>query len=156
MKMKTLIFTISLFCCFSICGQDNESVFLRVFDLEGNKIAKGKIHSVSDTVLILKLRQIFKEVKVKNIGTIKTKRSVGNSVGVGAIGGTSLGILLGVVASDENNFLSSTAQTSALGIFGTILGAVGGGIAGVSKKSTTYSIDGDSLKWQEFAQEMGI
>ncbi|WP_133248441.1 hypothetical protein [Flagellimonas aquimarina] len=63
--MKALIFTISLFCCFGICGQDNESMFLRVFDLEGNKIAKGKIHAISDTVLTLKLRQIFREVDAK-------------------------------------------------------------------------------------------
>ncbi len=153
--MKTLIFTISLFCCFSICGQDNESKFLRVFDLEGKKIAKGKVHSISDTVLTLKLRQIFREVEVKNIGTIKTKRSVGNSVGIGAIGGASLGILIGAVASDEYDFLSSTAQTAGLGIFGTILGAVGGGVTGLSKKSITYPINGDILKWQEFTKAIG-
>jgi hypothetical protein len=40
-------------------------MFLRVFDLEGNKIAKGKIHAISDTVLTLKLRQIFREVDAK-------------------------------------------------------------------------------------------
>jgi hypothetical protein len=63
-------------------------------------------------------------------------------------------VIVGAIAGDENDFLSSSAQTVGLGVFGTILGAVGGGVTGL-KKSITYPINGDILKWQEFTKTIG-
>ncbi|WP_165819373.1 hypothetical protein [Flagellimonas aquimarina] len=45
-----------------------------------------------------------------------------------------MGVIVGAIAGDENDFLSSSAQTVGLGVFGTILGAVGGGVTGLKNQ----------------------
>lgn len=48
-------------------------MFVRVFNLDGKKINKGYIVSVTDTLLGLKQNNTFTEINVREIGSIKTK-----------------------------------------------------------------------------------
>ena len=150
--MKTLFFAVALVICINAYPQEaseRDGTFVRVYDLEGRKFSKGKILSFSDTLLLLKGQQ---QVDPEKIGFIKTKRSSGNNVLIGAI---SLGLfsgIIGAVTAEPDDFLGFTpGEGFFLGaILGTPAGALLGWISSLFKESSTFIINGDLQKWRQF------
>jgi RNase P/RNase MRP subunit p29 len=100
--MKYLLFTIALFLCANITAQElpkKSKTFVRVYNNQGEKIAKGKILDITDNSLTLKKGSNSITIPLSEIATLKTKRSNGNNVLFGAVGGSLLG--LGIVASNS-------------------------------------------------------
>lgn len=153
--MKNLFFAIALILSINISAQkgtEKTNVFVRVYDLQGKKISKGNILSISDSLLQLKGKREPMKIATRSIGLIKTKHSGGNNVLKGAvIGATGLAILMAATAGEDNYY--DAAGGAAAGVFmGGIFGAAVGGVTSLFKNSKTYEINGDKEKWEAFKQ----
>lgn len=136
-------------------GDINKGMFLRVYNLAGEKINKGKLLAVSDTLLQLLRNNKTVNVDVKSIGYIKTKRSAGNNILTGSlIGATTFGIFGAATAEPDAWILGYTAAEGAAGgvFLGGVAGAALGGITVAFKNSTTYQINGDLDRWKIFVE----
>lgn len=147
-----------------------KSLFVRVFDLNGHKIEKGKIIFVNDTLLVLNKPKSVVKLNVSRIGKIKTKRSTGHDVLVGsAVGGISLAIVGAATSKEETKtgtgffgdyeYTSGTSSGEGAVIGGT-LGFAAGALVGLGtsafKKTKSYTIDGDLSKWNFFVESENL
>jgi hypothetical protein len=158
--MKYLIIAIILILSINVSAQNevvDANIFIRIYNLQGKKIEKGKIKSISNTSIELYSKGKTIEVPLSKIGIIKTKRSAGNNVAKGAlIGGVSLAVL-GYSDGDDNSGLAlfSATDKAAFGLVGGgILGAAIGGVTSIFKKSKLYIIDGNEMKLKDFKEAM--
>ncbi|MFO7721510.1 MAG: hypothetical protein R6W85_13875 [Gillisia sp.] len=152
--MKILFFALVLLFSIHSYAQEKteiDNLFVRVYDLQGQKINKGKVLAVTDKSLQIKGKKGPINLDVAGIGSIKTKRSAGNNILIGsAIGTVALSTLVG---SQSEGFLFNTAEGFAAGaIVGLPLGAAAGGLTTIFKNSKSYAIDGDLLKWKVFQE----
>jgi hypothetical protein len=156
--MKNLILSITLILSMNVYAQnrlENTNIFLRVYNLESKKIYKGKILSVSETALHLSRNGESIEIPVSSIGSIKTKRSGGNNVLIGAASGaTVMGILGAATAEPDAIIMAYSAGEGAAGgaIIGGIAGTLLGGFTVLFKNSKSYDINGDEAKWKTFTE----
>jgi len=152
--IKILIPVIALML--GLSGMAQQHGFVRIFDLQGKKIYKGHVISITDSSLTLKDNVTFMATE---IGMIKTKRSAGHNIGWGAAIGaaTFAGLTAAFYAlypDDDNDFaLAATVIFSGAAI-GAGVGAAGGLVSFVIKKSKTYEINGDLDNWMAFKDKM--
>lgn len=158
--MKYLIITIILVLSINATAQNEvvkANIFIRVYDLQGKKINKGKIKSISKTSLDLYLKRKVTTIHLSKIGKIKTKHSGGHNVLKGAlIGGSSLAAI-GLLDGDDNpGIISFSAGDKALLGFigGSFSGSVVGGVTTIFKKSKLYIIDADEMKFKDFKEKI--
>ena len=152
--MKNLIFTFSIFLSIFVQAQEkyNETdIFIRVYNLQGQKVAKGKIMNVSDSILQLTSKRKIINVSFDKIGFIKTKRSIGNNILIGACIGASALAILGTSVGKTGSYVGGSNSDAVIGLFsGGFFGSIIGGITAFFKKSDTFIINGDKLKFKEF------
>lgn len=153
--MKYVFLAVIFSIGFNLCAQEKPieiREFIRVYDLNGNKTHKGVIQSVSDTVLHLKQEGKIYDIGLSTIGKIKTKRSAGHNVFMGAVIGGTPAAILGAASADPDEFLGYTAGEGLMAgaLIGGGLGAAVGGLTALFKNPKTYIINGDPQKWQEF------
>lgn len=153
-QLKTLMIVLALSLFTNVHAQNgdiNNTMYVRVYNLQGKKMGKGKIFNVTDTLLILKKNSKFLNIKPMDIGFIKTKRSGGYNVLMGSIiGGTSMAIL-GAATADPNDWiLGYTSAEGAVGgaIIGAATGASVGGITILFKNSKSFKINGENQNWK--------
>ena len=149
MKYLILILTFSLY--YSLGAQEKEfksKTFLRVYNLNGKKIAKGKLLSTDKFNLKLKRNKNLITITLDSIGSIKTKRSVGNNILIGSsIGAGAAIILISGSGTSPNNYDTLTG----IGFLMLTVGGAGiGGITSIDKNSRTFQINGDTIKWEAF------
>ena len=128
-------------------------IFVRVFDFEDKKIAKGYLRVVTDSTLELSRSSEYLSIPLKNINYIKTKRSTGSNALIGSITGATIIGILGIATADPDAWLfgySAAEGALAGGLIGAIGGGVIGGITSIFKNSKTIYIEGDSMKWNFF------
>jgi len=150
--MKYLLFTIALFLCVNITAQElpkKSKIFVRVYNNEGQKIAKGKILNITDDTLILKKGSGSITVSSNEIMYIKTKRTNGHNMLIGGIAGGGYA-LYGASKSGDWGVVAAVILTP---IFATIGSGIGY-ITTLFKNSQHYSIQGDPIKWQGFKETM--
>ncbi len=158
--MKYLIIVILLVLSINVNAQNevvDAKIFIRIYNLQGKKINKGKIKSISKTSIELYLKGKIISVPLSKIGKIKTKRSGGNNVAKGAlIGGGSLALIGLLSGDDDSGFISLSANNKAsFGLIGGgFFGAVVGGITVIFKKSKLYIIDGSEIKLKDFKEKV--
>lgn len=153
--MKTTLFTfLSLFFCLNLYSQEvksNSNLFVRVYDLNGNKIYKGKIQQTTPNTLILNAAKGAIEIDVTKVGFIKTKRSMGNNILIGSASGVGLAAILGATSSNSGGWFDYNFGEGL--VMGTILFVpvtTGiGALTSLFKNSKTYIINGDVKRWQE-------
>ena len=158
--MKKLIFAITLILSFTMYAQDvfkKDSYFVRVYDLHGKKIGKGRISSITDTILHLSRNEEPLKIPVSSIGSIKTDRSAGHNVLIGAVTGATAMAVVGVASSDRDpRWIEWSAGEGAAA--GAILGGLGGAAVGgvtvlfKNSKSNEIKINGDELKLKAFKE----
>lgn len=136
-----------------------KSLFIRVYDSKGKRFTRGQVFSVTDSSLLLVGKDSPSTIPLSKIGFIKTKRSAGHNILVGAI---SVGIplaILGAISAPSNNLQAGEIQifsyTPAQGaegglFFGGIIGAFIGTLTIPLKGSTTFKINGDPGHWKAF------
>jgi len=156
--MKNLILVITLILSSNVCAQnglENTNVFVRVYDLQGKKISKGKILSISETSLQLNRKGESMNIPVESIGSIKTKRSAGNNVLFGAATGATTMAILGAATADPDAWIFgyTAGEGAAAGaLLGGTAGAAIGGITILFKNSKSYEINGDKVKLKAFTE----
>jgi hypothetical protein len=158
--MKYLLFAIALFLCANITAQElpkKSKIFVRVYNNQGEKIAKGKILDITDDSLILKKGSSSITIPLNKIETLKTKRSNGHNVLFGAAGGSLLG--LAIVASESGNSNAGFGGTAkGLAYAGAIvvvfIGSGVGYLTTLFKNSQEYTIGSDVVKWKGFMEDM--
>ena len=156
----------------TIYGQTENKIkqtFVRVYNLNGNKISKGKVVAVLDSVLQLKRNDKLINIPVTDVVYIKTKRSAGNNILVGSIIGSVSGALIGAVSSNEetktdSNWLfgeyeyttGTSPGTGAIGGAGAgiMVGALVGAGVSVFKNSQNFVINGDKEKLKLFKEHI--
>ncbi len=144
--MKYLLITIALFLCANITAQElpkKSKVFVRVYNNEGQKIAKGKILNITDDALILKKGSSYITVPTTDIMYIKTKKTNGHNVLIGVLAGAGVGKLAGGGVQGAPAALLLTPVFAAIGYITTLF-----------KNSQHYSIQGDPVKWKSFKENM--
>ena len=160
-KFKATLILIVLLISVTIYGKTenkNNQLFVRVYNLEGKKIKKGKLISVSDTKLQLKRAKGVKSIDIKDIGKIKTKRSAGHNVLMGAAIGATTVSAISIASIDPNDsefILDATPDTYGEAI---VTGVIAGGFLGSAigaltipfKNSATFIINGDLSKFKIF------
>ena len=156
--MKTILY---VFLCLFIIqsmnlnAQNNnkDKAFLRVYNLDGKKISKGKYVLANDSLIMLKNVDDTVKVKREEIGYIKTKRSAGNNVLIGAASGATVFGILGAASADPDAWILaySASEGAAMGgVVGGLGGAAIGGITALFKKSQKIVINGDYERWKIF------
>ena len=156
--MKFMFFiTLALISSSILYAQETKNKaapFVRVYDLNGKKISKGRIVSVTDTSLITGPREKPVNIGVSKIGFIKTKRSVGNNVLWGAAIGAGFGAISGFATGGEDEWWGKGEGAGVLGLYFGAIGAGTGAITVIFKKSNTYPIDGEPIKWKAFKDDL--
>ena len=164
--MKTMTIDISiiltvflmLLATNSYAQNKDKKLFLRVYTIQDEKI-KGNIQSFNDSLLILVRGGKTLSIHPKYIKTIKTKRSGGGNIIIGAGIGALLGGVIGYSqGDDEPGWFSYSKEDYALA--GVLSGAlIGGGVGALTltgKKSKKYIIDGDLKKWKSFLESENL
>jgi hypothetical protein len=157
---KTLFCVMLLVVCFNCMAQHYP--FIRIFDLQGKKIYKGRLISITDRSLILKDSI---EIMITDIGKIKTKRSTGNSIGMGALIGFGTVLSIGLIDMSANDgYRGSTGEVDGMKkavaiVIGPFLGTLSGALIGgvgmdIVKSSQTFKINGSLENWSTFKQWM--
>lgn len=155
--MKRLIlFFFLLTICHPLYPQKNQ-LFVRVYDLNDKKINKGFVIAVNDSLLRIKKDTSYVDIPVKTIGTIRTKKSVGNNVLIGSLMGAAVvGGIGAATAEPDAEIMGYTAgEGFIIGvIFGAPTGAIIGTFSAGLKNSKTFKIDGDLEKWKAFREHL--
>lgn len=152
--MKYLLFAIALFLSLNITAQElpkKSKTFVRVYNNEGQKIAKGKILNITDDALILKKGSKTITVPSSEIMYLKTKRTNNHNVLIGGLAGVGYGFY-GLAQSSGDGY-----STIGFVLLTPIFAAIGSGIGYITtlfKNSQHYSIQGDPIKWQGFKETM--
>lgn len=156
--MKNLILVLSVFLSINLTAQtkfEKPEKFVRVYDMQGKKIGKGKVSAISENSLQLYRHNKTADFPLSNIGFIRTRYSVGNNFLIGALTGAAVFGILGVATADDG-FISFTEGEGAAvgGFFGSIFGAGIGGITIIFKRARSYPINADPEKWNAFREAM--
>lgn len=144
--MKTILCFFTLLLFFNASAQDlpkNSQTFVRVYDFNGNKIDSGKMLEITETDLILKKGNNTSLIPASRISYIKTKRTTGHNVLIGASGG----LLFGLFGLTQSN--GSSIDRAGFAILTPIFIAVGSGVGYLTtlfKKSKQYTFTGDLVK----------
>lgn len=151
--MKTPLILIIAFFAINSGSIGQDLGFVRILDANGTKIAKGKVVSVTDSILQIRRNGEEIEVPVSDIAVLKTKRSVGNNIAIGAGVGAATLAILGVASADEDAYIfgyNETEGAMAGLLLGAPMGAAVGGLTALLKGSRTFDIGGDGAKMKAF------
>lgn len=156
MKLLALLAFIALSCAVSA----QKSMFIRVYNEKGQKIAKGKVIEARDSILTIGDTTKPELIPVSTIGYIKTRHSAGNNILIGTVTGAGIGGIFGAFSggSDGNDdsgaitvYGSSAGESIGTGIIvGIPIGFAVGGITALFKNTHTFNISGDYARWKEF------
>ena len=158
--MKNLFFTIGVLLCVTIYAQEGtikNTLFVRIYNLEGDKMNKGKVLTVNDTIIQLLKNKETVNIDMRTIGLIKTKRSVGNNVLIGSLIGLTIGAIVGVASADPDAWIfgySASEGGTGGGLVGAVLGSGLGAATIPLKNSKDYIINGDASRWKVFQEKI--
>lgn len=154
---KNFYLLLLLMLFFYISPLGAKHLFIRVFDQHGYMLAKGNFFATTDSSVQLRRGERPIEVLVRNIGSIKTKRSFGHPILIGGIVGTLSGAITGLAAheslnsgSDYFDLETSVAEDMAgVALIGAAVGGVIGVIVAATQKRPVLIINGDVNEWQQ-------
>lgn len=153
MKTVALILLVSL--AYTAAAQD--ALFVRVYDLQGNKIHKGRVFATTGSSLEIQGNNGPINMPMTGIGHIKTKRSGGHNVLIGSLVGLATFAIVGAASATDEGFITFGAGEGAAGgaAVGIPIGALIGGLSILFKNSKEYAVNGDPVKWQSFRSIAG-
>lgn len=150
-----LMFVLSVFF---ISDLQAKGTFIRIFNKEGRKIARGNLISTTDTSVIIQQHKKQVEILITSVGFIKTQRTFGHAIALGATIGALAGALIGLAAGgDSGNAQFTEFDSEGTGLAsGVIVGATGGIVLGAAisslQKRKMIVINGSVDEWQQKKQ----
>ncbi|WP_153797260.1 hypothetical protein [Foetidibacter luteolus] len=158
---KNIICTLTVLLYLLASHAQVKHIYIRVFNIAGERIAKGKLIATTDSSLLIEKDKVQHEIAVSSIGVIKIKRSLGHAVAVGAvIGGVSGGIIgLASAGQDKGSSFEILDYSPAEGFAGGLIaggatGAAIGALCGLLQKRQTIVINGNLAAWQKERQSL--
>ena len=158
MKTKTYFIVITLFLFSNAIDAQSEqkasTVFLRIYDSNKIKINKGKLVSIDVRSIDIRRNKKIVTININEIGTIKTKRAIGNNLGIGAAVGTTIGAIVGFAQGEDAFFGANSAGDGALAFatLGLISGTVVGGLTALGKNPEKFEINQNPERLMRFKE----
>ncbi|WP_276388307.1 hypothetical protein [Eudoraea chungangensis] len=153
--MNLLIFLLAFIFCSHLYAQEERNKgasFVRVYDLNGTKLSKGRILQLTDSSMVIVTKDNSLTIKVSKIGSIKTKRSAGHNILVGATIGVGTGAILGLASGGENEWWGKGEGAGGFGLAFGLMGAGIGAITAIFKNDILYPIAGNLSNWKAFKE----
>ncbi|CAN5775395.1 hypothetical protein BH11BAC3_BH11BAC3_35850 [soil metagenome] len=157
--LNTLMFLLSI----TVVAQ--AKMYMRLYPMNFAKADKGFYAGHTNDAVILSTKSGADTVLFSKISKIKTKRTVGHGIFIGALTGFFAGGITGLIAHKEpaptdpncylcgafdNLFYTTAAEDAAVGaILGGAAGTLVATIAGVTKKKETLLISGEDENWKK-------
>ena len=158
--MRSYFFLVFWLIGFSVLAQNTvlpTGPFIRIYNAEGKKIGKGRVITVSDSVLTFGSDYRGSSLPIQNIHTIKTKHSKGHLPLVLGISGFVAGATIAGINYNEDAILFGRGfemiGTGFIGALGT--SSIGAIISG-ARKEEVFIVDGDIEKVNKMISELGI
>ncbi|TPV33878.1 hypothetical protein FJ651_06880 [Paucihalobacter ruber] len=156
--MKTTVLIFALLISVSGVSQvlhSKDQKFVRVYDLDGNKVLKGRLYSVSDSTLTIRFTDSLHTLAATDLGAIKFKRSIGSNALTGSLIGGGIGAIVGGASADpdpDSLFGQATVAEGVVSgfVLGLPIGAAVGGLTGLLRKKREIYINGDLNTWITF------
>ena len=151
MKYKLILFFALFSLTFSAQQLPKDSkIFVRVFNENDNKIAKGRLVEITHNFIKLKKGNRIIMIPSSSVFYIKTKRSKGHNILIGSL----IGAAIPIISANQtaNNFDSFLHY-----LLTPVIASIGAGfgyLTTIFKKSKTYFIFNNQKKWQEFKDAM--
>ena len=164
-----------LFFCLNlniVASQNTKTPFIRIYNVKGEKIAKGQLHYTTDSSMYVALgsKDTLSEIKYSSIGLVKKGRSKGNTMIYStAIPAATFGILALVSHKEmvEEYYLfgpsklvpnpnSAGQEAAQAAIGGAILGGLTGAIVSGLKQTKEVKIEKINNSWQNVNQQLGF
>ena len=130
--------------------KDHNGVFVRVYDSDNRKIAKGYIQEIGDEQVTVVLRKKTKSLFVSEVHKLKLKRSFGNTVASGAMIGAGIGLVGAISVDGEDDDFLENVEYFVYPITGFISGGVIGVIGGAFRKPIEIQINGEFENLRKF------
>jgi len=156
---NTIVSCLALLFCLYTHAQ--EPLFVRVYGKDQHLIAKGNIGYGTDSTITLFCRHHRKiplMIPVSDVATIKTGRTFGHHILVGAVVGfgvTVTAVTISLTTTNDPGWLApenlseAVAGGTFVGLAGAGNGAIIGAVAGALSRRKTLLIDGDKAKWEK-------
>ncbi|RYG27345.1 MAG: hypothetical protein EOO01_41505 [Chitinophagaceae bacterium] len=137
-----------------------KATLVRVYDLNGKKIAVGKILTTTDTSVQLRVMTGDTiDLPIPGVGKLKTRRSAGHNILVTSLAGAVALAILGAATAQPDAMLFdySAGEGAAAGaILGLPLGAAFGGLSMLFKKVEVYPIKGNLQYWKTVRHSLSL
>jgi hypothetical protein len=134
--------------------------FVRVYDLNGKKIAAGRILTTTDTSVRFRLMTGDTiDLPIPGVGKLKTRRSAGHNLLAASLAGAGALAIFGAATAEPEAMLFgySAGEGAALGaILGLPLGAAIGGVSVLFKKVDVYPIKGNLQYWKTVRHSLSL
>lgn len=161
-----LIFLISAFNALAnhtdTIAPKKNSIFLRLYDANGKKIADGKFVASTDSTLQLVKNRKNNTIPIMVIDAIKPKHGGGYSILVGVASGMAVGTVALVIggigqlkAHDDQSEIA--LDMGIVSVIAPIVGGFGGSVAELFRKSNnTYFIHGNTAEWLVLKKQLAL
>ncbi|MEO6406087.1 MAG: hypothetical protein ABIY51_13785 [Ferruginibacter sp.] len=159
MQQKIIIIIVLIFCtAFSFAQQKS---FLRLYGPGDSLFTKGHFAGTTDSSIMIDTRHGIREIKIKDVMTIRTHRPQGHNALIGGlIGGLGLGII-GLASGEKKQddgtlggaFHDAFTVTPGAGFAGGLIlgGGLGAGIGALTAKPSQrkiFIVNGSLPLWQ--------
>ncbi len=132
----------------------NAQSFIRVYNANGHKIARGRLDqsNCNDSTLVLKKGLSTDGIAIQNIAYIKTKHSVANNIMFGIA--LNVPLFIGFMTSNFSDYPSRVAFVGFAA--GVAVGTIEGLASSAFKNSLTYNIKGDRQQWRSVRLALAV
>jgi len=148
-KLYPLLLILVLLCT---AAHAQKRTFLRFYSMTGNKFNKGYFYGTTDSSILIYKNSDVKEIAATSIGYIKTRRSWGHNILLGALSVGVTGSIIGLATSKgspDDWFYIAPAEAALDGlIIGGTAGIATGALISAFTKSTTFIINGTAEQWR--------
>lgn len=158
---KIFVLALAMLSCTTFHAQKEKkksAPFVRVYNLTGEKISKGRITEITDSSLVVSRGEKSLNIELSKIDIIKTKRSAGNNILWGAGIGAGTGLIAGAIEGESEGIFGTTVPVEENIVIGTLVmipvGTAIGAITILFKKPKTFSIVGNPSNLKVFKEAM--
>ncbi len=152
--MKTIWILITLMLALPVLDDlnaENKVLIVKVYNMDGVQLAKGKIDSVTQTDLYIKARSSKYVFGMDEVGIITTIRPAYTHILIGMLAGA---VLLGIPIS-QSLYIFSPGDIAWFGLLsGSVVGGSVGALTLIPRKPKTYQINGDPVAWGIFKADV--
>lgn len=168
--MKKYLFCLALSLSITVLVTAQKKVFIRIYSIGSIKSVEGFYSGHTDSSIIVTRKNQSDSINYSNIQFIKTKKTTGHHILIGAILGAAAGAITGLVTNkpapppdpncsfcnvlDYAFYFTPGEAAAAGGLLGGASGVAVGAIIGLTNKRQTININGDFKNWRIISTQL--